>query len=211
MFTAVEQVRRYFADNENSQVPCCGREKLQRGRGDPVSWSLCVCLEHRSTESQEIQSRVLARVGLSPECPLRAEKHSPAGEGPEDSPWERSHVVPTRGLGDAGATLSCQQPRALDHTECGGDVGSTGAESKGWVNVAEEGGDAGHVLLTEPPARRAVGSDCCDRCRRPGGPVLKAAGQAGVRMVSETSPNSSFLSTKKKGVTVQWRRHLPQL
>ncbi|XP_024608434.1 uncharacterized protein LOC112404619 isoform X3 [Neophocaena asiaeorientalis asiaeorientalis] len=64
--------------------------------------------EHRSTESHgNPQSRVFARVGLSPECPLRAEKHSPA----------------------------------------------------------------------EPPARRAVGSDRCDRCRRPGGLVLEAQGQ----------------------------------
>ncbi|XP_024608435.1 uncharacterized protein LOC112404619 isoform X4 [Neophocaena asiaeorientalis asiaeorientalis] len=37
--------------------------------------------EHRSTESHgNPQSRVFARVGLSPECPLRAEKHSPAGK-----------------------------------------------------------------------------------------------------------------------------------
>ncbi|KAB0403182.1 hypothetical protein E2I00_015001, partial [Balaenoptera physalus] len=103
-------------------TPACPAASLSTS--NPTSWGNVppVHLRCRSTESQEIQSRVLARVRLSPDCPLRAEKHSPAGEGPEDSPWERSHVVPTRGLGDA-----------------------------------------------EPPARRAVGSDRCDRCRRPGG------------------------------------------
>lgn len=101
-----------------------------------MSWSSYVCLEHRSTESHgNPQSRAFARVRLSPECPLRAETHSPAGEGPEDAPWERSQAVPTRGLGDAGANLSCQQPQALDEEVM---LTALGRNPKGGVNVAEK-------------------------------------------------------------------------
>ncbi|XP_024608433.1 uncharacterized protein LOC112404619 isoform X2 [Neophocaena asiaeorientalis asiaeorientalis] len=129
-----------FAERGDALLPCCFVEHFQpHPLGTRASSSPSVQLEqtckkefsivdqsvtpeyrpyrkeHRSTESHgNPQSRVFARVGLSPECPLRAEKHSPAGEGPEDSPWERSQAVPTRGLGDAGANLSCQQPRVLD-------------------------------------------------------------------------------------------------
>ncbi|TKC45328.1 hypothetical protein EI555_001082, partial [Monodon monoceros] len=96
-------------------TPSCPAASLSTSNPTPWGNVPPVHLQCRSTESHgNPQSRVLARVGLSPECPLRAEKHSPAGEGPEDSPWERSQAVPTRGLGDAGANLSCQQPRALD-------------------------------------------------------------------------------------------------